>query len=53
MTKAWDINDNTADPDDQHDTSKSSSTPAREVDDDATEVSDDRGLNQAGSGPAS
>lgn len=46
MGKAWDINEHTADEDEQQDISKSGGIPADEVDDADT---DDRGLNRAAS----
>ena len=62
MAEAWDINDNTADQDEQQDMSKSGGISADEAetehandetDDDPTgEATDERGLN-AGSEPAS
>lgn len=46
MGKAWDINENTADEDEQQDLSESGAIPAHEADDGKT---DDRGLNRADS----
>lgn len=59
MSKAWDINDNTADQDEQQDMSKSGGIPASEAEsneqstsdtDQNSEDSDDRGPNRADSG---